>query len=243
LNLIGEVARLGEAYMQAVDKLRESISKLLEHYAQLGEDPAIQKALADLSTSSKIKQKLGPSKDLQSAIKWLERTEGSVQSDTIPLHREGGLDHIDVMLNGKGPVRMVFDTGAGPTIIPARLASKLGLKPTGSTVPCEVADGSKVLARGMIIPTITVGRLTLKNVVCAVIPHEKGDVPPLLGQSFLRHFDYKYAPGSGRLVLTKVEPHQPAIGPGPTSPGSRGKSGRSSPLPGRGNGSRRRGSR
>jgi clan AA aspartic protease (TIGR02281 family) len=117
------------------------------------------------------------------------------------------------MLNGKGPVRMVFDTGAGPTTLSAEIASRFGLKPTGRTVECVVADGTKVTAKEMIIRTMKVGRLTVKDVTCVVMPKEKGDVAPLLGQSFLQRFDFKYTQGSGRLVLTKVEPDEPATPP------------------------------
>ena len=118
------------------------------------------------------------------------------------------------MLNGKGPFKMVFDTGAGPTTLSAELAAQLNLKPTGRTVPCVVADGTKVMAKEMIIRTVSVGRLSVKNVTCVVMPKEKGDVAPLLGQSFLERFDFKYTQGSGRLVLTKVEPDEPASPPG-----------------------------
>jgi len=121
-------------------------------------------------------------------------------------------------------------------MIPAGLASELGLKPTGRTVACDLADGSRVMAKVTIIPSITVGQLTIKNVVCAVLPKEKGEVSPLLGQSFLRHFDYKYAQGSGRLVLTKVEPDAPASRSGPPAPG------RASKPPGKSQSSRKRGS-
>jgi clan AA aspartic protease (TIGR02281 family) len=241
-QISGEVVRLRESYMKAVEELRESVPKLVEKYVQLGEDPAIKEALAELSASFRSKQRFGPSADLQKAVKWLAQTEASVQSDSIPLHREAGVDYIDAMLNGKGPVRMVFDTGAGPTMISTKLASDLGLKPTGRTITCEVADGAKVTARLMIIPTITVGRLTIKDVVCAVMPRERGDVPPLLGQTFLRHFDYKYTQGSGRLVLTKVEADRPSVGPVPPEAGSRGEPDRPSSPAGKRKGSRRRGS-
>ena len=120
--------------MQAVSDLRKSVDEITAKYAEVSGKEEVTKALKDLSASSKIKQKLGPSKDLTAAIKWLARFEGSVQSETVELHRENGVDHVDVMLNGKGPVRMVFDTGAGPTTLSAELASQLGLKPTGRTV-------------------------------------------------------------------------------------------------------------
>jgi hypothetical protein len=53
--------------------------------------------------------------------------------------------------------------------------------------------------------------LTVKDVICVVMPKDKRDVAPLLGQSFLQRFDFKYTQGSGRLVLNKVEPDKPAM--------------------------------
>jgi clan AA aspartic protease (TIGR02281 family) len=209
-----EVTRIREAYTQAVTDSREAVDKITAQYAQLSANDDVAKALKDLSESSKIQHKLGPSKDLTKVIQWLTKLEGSVQSETVELHREHGVDHVDVMLNGKGPFQMVFDTGAGPTTLPAAVAAQLNLKPTGRTVPLVVADGTKVLAKEMIIRSVTVGRLTVKDVTCVVMPKDKGDVSPLLGQSFLQRFDFKYTHGSGRLVLTKVEPDEPAGAPG-----------------------------
>jgi clan AA aspartic protease (TIGR02281 family) len=210
----GEVARFRESYLEGVSNLRKSIDEIKEKYAELANKEAITRALADLSASSKTRNKLGPSKEFETAITTLERLEGEVQSEKVELHRENGVDRIDAMLNGKGPVRMVFDTGAGPTTISASLASRLALKPTGRMVSCEVADGTKVMAKEMVIRSVGVGRLTVKNVTCVVMPKEKGEVAPLLGQSFLRHFDYKYTQGAGHLALTKIEPDELAAPPG-----------------------------
>jgi clan AA aspartic protease (TIGR02281 family) len=217
-----EVARVRESYMQAVTDSREAVGKINAKYAELNGNAEASQALKDLSKSIKIQQKLGPSKDLANATKWLARLEGSVQSETVALQRENGVDHVDVMLNGKGPIRMVFDTGAGPTTLSAAVASQLNLKATGRTVSLVVADGTKVMAKEMIIRSVTVGRLTVRDVTCVVMPKDKGDVNPLLGQSFLQRFDFKYTQGAGRLVLTKVEPDESAA------------------IPGKGNGSRKK---
>ncbi len=222
-QFMGEVIRLRDSYVQGVDDLRKSVDEIMAKYAELGNNDEITKALADSSKVLKSKQKLGPSKELAAALKWLERFEGSVQSETIELHRENNVDHIDAVLAGKGPYRMVFDTGAGPTTISAKLAAELKLKPTGRTVQCTVADGSKVMAKEMIIPSVGVGRLIVKNVTCVAMPDEKGDVALLLGQSFLHHFDYKYTQGTGRLALTKVEPDGPAAKSSTKSSGKRKK--------------------
>ena len=208
-----EVARLRESYMQAVSGLRKSVDEVTAKYAELNGKEEVLKALKDLSASTRTKQKLGPSKELASAIKWLAKFEGSVHNESVELHRENGVDHVDVMLNGKGPVRMVFDTGAGPTTLSAALAAQLGLKPTGRTIPCVIADGSKVMAKEMVIRTVSIGKLSVKDVTCVAMPKDKGDVDPLLGQSFLQRFDFKYTQGSGRLVLTKVDPDEPVTTP------------------------------
>ena len=102
-----EVARLRESYMQAVSELRKSVDGITAQYAELNAKEIVSAALKDLSASSNSPQKLGPSKDLATAIKWLGRSEGTVRNETIELHRENGVDHVDVMLNAKGPVRMV----------------------------------------------------------------------------------------------------------------------------------------
>jgi clan AA aspartic protease (TIGR02281 family) len=231
-----EVARLREASRDAVDALRRSVDRALAGYAELRDTAEVTRALADLTTTTRARQKLGPTKELLAAIRWLEKAEGSVQSETVDLHREGGVARVDALLGGRGPVRMVFDTGAGPTTLPAGLAAALGLRPTGRTVACQVADGTTVLATEMIIPSVTVGRLSVKDVVCAVLPREKGDPAPLLGQSFLRHFDYKYVRGAGRLVLTRVKPDEPAARPGLDPPGNPRRPGRPPGTPGKGRG-------
>jgi hypothetical protein len=55
-----------------------------------------------------------------------------------------------------------------------------------------------------------VGRFVVNDVVCAVMPAEKGNVEPLLGQTFHRHFTYKMTPGSGHLVISSVDTLEPA---------------------------------
>ncbi len=225
-----DVAVMRESFVKAVEDLHDAVGDIKAKYDEMGKNTEVKKALADLTASTRGNQKLGPSKDLVTAIKWVERIRGKVQTESFELRREGGIDHLDVMLNGKGPVSMVFDTGAGPTTIPARLAPDLGLKSTGRTVPCKVADGTQINAKLMVIPLVKVGRLTVRNVTCVVMPADKGDSPPLLGQTFLQYFDYKYTQKTGKLVLTKVEPDEPVRPPGAGSrKGSKGSSARGGP--------------
>jgi chromosome segregation ATPase len=79
-----EVRRLGVSYKKAVDEFSKSIDQIQKKYADAGKDADITKALADLSVSTRIKQKLGPSKDLQSGLKWLQRAGGSGSNPEAP---------------------------------------------------------------------------------------------------------------------------------------------------------------
>jgi predicted aspartyl protease len=235
-----EIERLRKESKESVDSLRESVGKAMAKYAELEKDEPVVKALAGLSKETKTRQKLGPSKDLLNVVKWLGGSTAA-QTETIELHREGDVDHIDVQLNGR-TVRMVLDTTAAQTTLPAALATKLGLKPTSHAGDSHAADAPKPAAdapkpaadapkpaadapkpaadapkptlepaaaaagREMTIPTVRVGKMTARDVTCLVLPEEKSDVAPVLGQSFLKHFDYKHMKDAGRLVLTRVEP-------------------------------------
>jgi methyl-accepting chemotaxis protein len=81
-NFNDDFGRLRESYRDAVEDLRKAVDKIQKNYAKLEQNPAIAKALADLSASTRLKQKLAPSKDLREAIKWLEdnRRIGSERS-------------------------------------------------------------------------------------------------------------------------------------------------------------------
>lgn len=206
LQLNAEVAQSREKYMQAVVDLRKSMDELTAKYDELAKNPEITKALDALSASTKSKQKLGPSAKIREAIKLLEKAEGSVQSENIELHRENGVFHVYASL-GKASAKMVFDTGAGLTTISTKLAGRIGLKPKASdpTVRLTTADGTVIEAKRLVIPSVRIGKFTVPNVECAVMPAEKGDVDPLLGQSFFKYFKVEFNPEAGKLSLKKLD--------------------------------------
>jgi clan AA aspartic protease (TIGR02281 family) len=204
-----EVSQRRETYIQAVLDLRQHVDATTKSYADLAKDDEIKKALTALGPKSNVPLKLGPSREFLGNVKVLERVEKSVLTDVIELRRTGGnVFEVDVMFNGKVTKPMIFDTGAGITSIPASLAAEIGLttSPTDPVITCRTADGTVVEARQKTIPTMRVGRVTVHNVVCAVMPSEKRRADPLLGQSFLEHVDYKFSPQSGRLVMSQIEP-------------------------------------
>jgi aspartyl protease family protein len=208
---MAEVSRRREGYIQAVLDLRQLVDAVTKSYAELANDPAVKQALETLGLSSKTKPKLGPSSQFATNVKALERIERSVMTDAVDLRKQGGVFWVDATFNGKVVEPMVFDTGASLTTIPAQLADEIGLKPSPSdpVVRCETADGTVVEARRMTIPSLRVGRFTVNEVDCAVMPAGKGNIAPLLGQSFHRHFTYKFTSESGHLVLSRVEGLEP----------------------------------
>jgi clan AA aspartic protease (TIGR02281 family) len=208
-----EVPRRREAYTQAVLDLRKLVETTTKAYAELSRNGEVTRALEALGRASPARPKLGPSRAFQDNVKLLERVEKSVITDSVELRRTGGgVYEVDVTFNGKVTRPMIFDTGAGLTMIPAKLAAEIGLEPSPADpeVRCTTADGTVVIARQKTIPSMRVGRFVVNDVVCAVMPAEKGNVEPLLGQTFHRHFTYKMTPGSGHLVISTVDTLEPA---------------------------------
>jgi len=153
------------------------VDSTIKQYAELAEDDSIKKALNDLGTKPKSTLKLGPSRDFQDKVKLLEKIEKSVLTEEVELRRRGGVYEVDVTLNRNVTVPMIFDTGASFLTISTELARRIGLTPqaTDRTIELHVADGSVIEAREMLIPSVRVGKFTLNNVVCAVMPADKRD--------------------------------------------------------------------
>jgi hypothetical protein len=76
-QLAGELERVRRPYTESVGELRELVDTILKNYESVAKKEDVAQALMDLSKSLKTRQKFGPSRDLQAAIKWLERSEKS----------------------------------------------------------------------------------------------------------------------------------------------------------------------
>jgi hypothetical protein len=125
---------------------------------------------------------------------------------TLPMQDVGGRPVVEVRINGKGPYRFIFDTGATITVIDSDLKDELKL---------PVAPGMQAAAPGhgpapaiVSVDALSVGGATLKGVTAALMPLGSlltGDQRPrgvLSASSFPGHlviFDY---PGR-KIVLRK----------------------------------------
>ncbi len=201
-----QVVQRREAFLQAVLDLRKLVDELNQKYIDLAKDDALQKAIAASDSKSKSPAKLGPSSDLKNSNKQLQSLEKLVLTDTVAVVRKGGVYEVQVTLNDKLTVPFVYDTGAAFLTVSSDVAAQLGLQIADDdpTIRLEVADGTVIEAKRKTIPSVRVGRFTINDVECAVMPPSKSRVPHLLGQSFLRHFTVNGSPASGQLLMSRV---------------------------------------
>jgi methyl-accepting chemotaxis protein len=77
-----EVDDMEDSHRKVVEELRESVAEINTRYEELGADEEIAKALSDLSATTKVKQRLGPSRELKDATTALARAAGSNRART-----------------------------------------------------------------------------------------------------------------------------------------------------------------
>lgn len=99
--------------------------------------------------------------------------------------------HLHFALDGGEPIRAVFDTGASRTVIPLRMARKLGvtdamLKNDRSTTDVQAVGDDKVTAYHHRFRTLTLGDFTIHNPEVIIMDNDTLDYA-LFGADFLRH--------------------------------------------------------
>lgn len=204
------------AYLKSVIALRELIDKTDAKYKSAASDSELAAAMSAVSKMDNKKLTLGPSKEYQQHVKLFARYEALIMSDSIPLERSGGTYKIDVILNGKDPVKMVFDTGASTISLSYSMAMKAGLKPADATteVNVTIANGRPVKGKRMKLASVRVGKFEIKNVDCIVMPEDLPDSPALLGGAFLNNFRYEVDADSSKLRLSRVDAGSNSKSPG-----------------------------
>jgi len=103
------------------------------------------------------------------------RFAGTETSTTVPFELVNNHIYVDVFLDGKGPFRVICDTG-GNNIVTPTLAQQLGLKPQGALQGRGVGDKAEDV--GLVtIEHLSVGGVTLDDQLFFVFPLESyGDV-------------------------------------------------------------------
>lgn len=156
---------------------------------------------------------------------------GGATSTSVPFELLNNHIYLDVELGGKGPFRLLCDTGGANIVTPA-LAKTLGLKPEGALQGRGVGDKSEDI--GLVkVASLQVGGATLRDQVFAVLDlgpltsAEGAPVNGLIGYEVFKRFvvrvDYEHRTltltmpaafsyhGGGVVVPFKFNEHVPQV--------------------------------
>lgn len=202
----GDVNAVEVKYADTVLAIREDFSDTRERLVQSLQDDQVQIALKVMHRNFETPENVTADMILLSLDKRIERIEGEIFRDSIPLESLGGSLFVDVVIGSK-TTRMVVDSGATMIAMPIGLASKLGIE-----VPLDarelkmvLADGRSISARAVTLPRVRVGRFEVENVEAAILDSVANDAEPLLGMSFLGNFKFELDAGEKELKLLSVE--------------------------------------
>ncbi len=131
---------------------------------------------------------------------------GGKTSTTVPFALVNNHIYVDVKLNGKGPFRLLCDTG-GANIVTPTLAAELGLRSEGALQGRGVGEKSEDVALAR-VDAVTVGDATIRDQLFAVFPMESFEkveglpIHGLIGYEVFKRFVVEVNYGSSHLVLT-----------------------------------------
>jgi aspartyl protease family protein len=203
-----EFSSVRERYVENILAARKLADELLELWAELEKDSAVQSHADKLSQVLNQTVPLTPSRAFKKMIADLEKLEESVLSDQIPLRSDGGNTFaISVTVNGEKTVDMILDSGAGLISLPTATAQQLGVSASENSpdIQLQLADGRVVTAKLIFLPLVRVGRFEAQNVEAAILPPEMVNAEPLLGMSFLKNFQFKVDSNAKTLTMSEVQ--------------------------------------
>ena len=103
------------------------------------------------------------------------------QSVVVPLYENDRHPSIDVRINGKGPFRLLLDTGSGAAlIVDDALAAELGLKSSGTRQIGDPNTPEALTAKIVAVDRVEIGGLVLRKVDAISwkrTPHDGADAP------------------------------------------------------------------
>ena len=91
------------------------------------------------------------------------------QITKVPMDINIGAPNIKVFINGKGPYRFDFDTGAGKSLISVKLANDLGLKVIGKAAVGSPTSKKKTHINIVKVPELAISNLKLMELEMGVV--------------------------------------------------------------------------
>lgn len=134
--------------------------------------------------------------------------DNDFKSLDVPHKKEGEHMIINVRINDRVEGRFLLDTGASYITLSENMAKRLNLKLDDlPTLPLEIADGSIIEARPLVLDSVKVGDAQVNAVMAVVLPSKKEQYfDGLLGMSFLREFVINFDPINKKLVFKRFNP-------------------------------------
>jgi hypothetical protein len=87
----------------------------------------------------------------------------------------------DALINGKGPFRLIFDSGAGVNVLSPAVARQLGLVEEGPVLKATGAGSGSILAQAANVTSVRAGDLVLHDQKFYILPMPWGDRPGPVG--------------------------------------------------------------
>lgn len=129
--------------------------------------------------------------------------------NTIECPLEGPHILLKALLNWSIDVSLMIDTGASLVVLPKEIGDKLNIdtQQPKTLVQLQIGDGSKINAAYVVLKSINIQGVEVKNVDAAVLLDDKGkfaNASGVLGMSFLSHFNIKIDRKEKKFVLEKI---------------------------------------
>jgi aspartyl protease family protein len=194
-------------YFQQVRDARALADRVVAQYAEVNKDPEVVAAIKEWNEATNTSATLKPTHGFESAVKRLEALEKKIVSEKIPLRQEGKDFYATVELNGKQKCDMIVDTKAATMMLPYQMAVDAGVPvdAEATTKRSRKDAGSKSEPKRVLLSSVRVGSITLKNVSCGVYPANARTAKAVLGLSFLGQFKYELNAVASELSLVRVD--------------------------------------
>jgi len=144
--------------------------------------------------------------NLERLIEAVSQSPGSSKerkSTVVQLHKNGGIYLVNIKLGNK-PATAILDSGASVVSISKKLERELlkdkiiTKRDYISPAKYRIANGDILTAKRFVLPSLTVGKLKMRDVVCSIVDDATSI---LLGKSFLDQFA-KWSIDNDKQTLT-----------------------------------------
>lgn len=201
-----EVNDAEAAYAQSVIALRQDFDAVQARLEKSLQTPTLPIAVKVCHANFQTPEKVDIGMLLGPTDRKLRAIESEVFSEVIPLERSpGGSLRVTVAI-GDQTVAMVVDSGASLMILPAEVATELGIEVAADApeMRLQLADGRTIAARGVTIDSVRVGRFAAEDVQAAVLEATATRAEPLLGMSYFSRFKFEIDTAASTLKMLRV---------------------------------------